>query len=294
MDIILDALLDTVIDSLKLLPFLFLTYLLMEFLEHKASKKTVEIVEKAGKFGPIFGGLLGVVPQCGFSAAASNLYAGRVITMGTLLSIYLSTSDEMLPILISEAANPVLIMKILGIKVIIGMVAGFLLDLIFRARHKSEHIRVHEGEDNHDGHMHIGHMCDHEHCHCNEGNILKSACIHTLQIFAFIFAISLVLNILIGFVGEDALSAFLQGHNVLSVFVAGLVGLIPNCAASVVITEMFVEGFLSFGAMMSGLLVGAGVGILILFKVNDDIKDNLRIVGILYVVGVLAGLLMGI
>ena len=142
--------------------------------------------------------------------------------------------------------------------------------------------------------MHIGHMCDHEHCHCNEGNILKSACIHTLQIFAFIFVISLALNILIGFLGEDALSAFLQGHNVLSVFVAGLVGLIPNCAASVVITEMFIEGFLSFGAMMSGLLVGAGVGILILFRVNDNAKDNLRIVGILYVVGVLSGLLMGL
>lgn len=291
MNIILDALLDTILDSLKLLPFLFLTYLLMEFLEHKASKKTVEVVEKAGRFGPILGSILGVVPQCGFSAAASNLYAGRVITMGTLLSIYLSTSDEMLPILISEAASPLLIIKILGIKVVIGMVAGFLLDIIFKARHKDEH-HHHESEDDHDGHMHIGHMCDHEHCHCNEGNILKSACIHTLQIFAFIFVISLALNILIGFLGEDALSAFLQGHNVLSVFVAGLVGLIPNCAASVVITEMFIEGFLSFGAMMSGLLVGAGVGILILFKVNDNVKDNLRIVGILYVVGVLSGLLM--
>lgn len=293
MNIILDALLDTILDSLKLLPFLFLTYLLMEFLEHKASKKTVEVVEKAGRFGPILGSILGVVPQCGFSAAASNLYAGRVITMGTLLSIYLSTSDEMLPILISEAASPLLIIKILGIKVVIGMVAGFLLDIIFKARHKDEH-HHHESEDDHDGHMHIGHMCDHEHCHCNEGNILKSACIHTLQIFAFIFVISLALNILIGFLGEDALSAFLQGHNVLSVFVAGLVGLIPNCAASVVITEMFIEGFLSFGAMMSGLLVGAGVGILILFKVNDNVKDNLRIVGILYVVGVLSGILMGL
>lgn len=293
MNIILDALLDTILDSLKLLPFLFLTYLLMEFLEHKASKKTVEVVEKAGRFGPILGSILGVVPQCGFSAAASNLYAGRVITMGTLLSIYLSTSDEMLPILISEAASPLLIIKILGIKVVIGMVAGFLLDIIFKARHKDEH-HHHESEDDHDGHMHIGHMCDREHCHCNEGNILKSACIHTLQIFAFIFVISLALNILIGFLGEDALSAFLQGHNVLSVFVAGLVGLIPNCAASVVITEMFIEGFLSFGAMMSGLLVGAGVGILILFKVNDNVKDNLRIVGILYVVGVLSGLLMGL
>lgn len=293
MNIILDALLDTILDSLKLLPFLFLTYLLMEFLEHKASKKTVEVVEKAGRFGPILGSILGVVPQCGFSAAASNLYAGRVITMGTLLSIYLSTSDEMLPILISEAASPLLIIKILGIKVVIGMVAGFLLDIIFKARHKDEH-HHHESEDDHDGHMHIGHMCDHEHCHCNEGNILKSACIHTLQIFAFIFVISLALNILIGFLGEDALSAFLQGHNVLSVFVAGLVGLIPNCAASVVITEMFIEGFLSFGAMMSGLLVGAGVGILILFRVNDNVKDNLRIVGILYVVGVLSGLLMGL
>lgn len=276
----LDALVDTLIDSLKILPFLFITYLFIEYLEHKASNRTIGWVSKAGNYGPFLGGLLGIIPQCGFSAAGSNLYSGRIISLGTLIAIYLSTSDEMLPILISEKVNVLFIVKVLAIKVLVAVIVGYLIDIIYFLLKKPVHI-----------HHRIEHMCEHEHCGCNEGNnIFKSAIIHTLQIIGFIFVISLILNLVIAFIGEDKLSIFLANKSVLSVFLAALVGLIPNCASSVVITELFLEGFLSFGAMMSGLLVGAGVGVLILFRANDDIKDSIKVVGILYIVGVLTGL----
>ena len=132
LDILLDVLIDTILDGLKILPFLFLTYLLMEYIEHKTSNKTKKIIKKSGKFGPIIGGFLGAVPQCGFSVAATNFYAGRIITIGTLISIYLSTSDEMLPILISEEQNIWLILQILAIKIAIGIFAGIIIDLILR------------------------------------------------------------------------------------------------------------------------------------------------------------------
>lgn len=283
----IDALLDSLIDSIKLIPFLFLTYLLMEYLEHKASEKTEEIVLKSGDWGPLWGSLLGVVPQCGFSAAASNLYAGRVITLGTLISIYLSTSDEMLPIMISSQAPITLILKILGLKVLIGMVFGFLIDLgvrivkgPVRIKYRAEHL--------------IENICDHDHCKCDDGHFVKSACMHTLQVFAFIFIISLALNLIIGIVGEDTLASFMAGKDIIGVFVSALIGLIPNCASSVVITELYMEGILSFGAMMSGLLVGAGVGLLVLFRVNKSVKNSLMVTGILYILGVVSGLIIGI
>ncbi len=283
MEFFWDALLDALIDGVKLLPFLLITYLVMEYLEHKASAKSQKVIEKSGKFGPLIGSLLGIVPQCGFSAAASNLYAGRIITMGTLISIYLSTSDEMLPIFISEQVPASMILKILGIKVIIGMLTGFVIDFIYRriTHNKKEELR-------------IEHMCDHEHCHCKEGHFVKSAIIHTLQVFGFILVISLILNIVIELIGENNISAFLANKAILSVFLSGIVGLIPNCAASVIITQLFLEGFLGFGAMIAGLLVGAGVGLLVLFRVNDDIKENLKITSILYIVGVIFGIVISL
>lgn len=279
MDLFLDALIDTLLDGVKLLPFLLITYLIMEYLEHKASSKSQKIIEKSGKFGPLIGSILGVFPQCGFSAAASNLYAGRIITLGTLISIYLSTSDEMLPIFISEQVPLPLILKVLGIKVAIGMISGFVIDFVYRrlTHNKKENLR-------------IEHMCDHEHCHCNEGHFVKSAITHTLQVFGFILIITLILNLVIEYIGENTISDFLANKAILSVFLSGLVGLIPNCAASVIITQLFLEGFLGFGAMIAGLLVGAGVGLIVLFRVNDDIKENIRITLVLYIVGVIFGI----
>ena len=269
----------SILDSIKLIPFLFLTYLAMEWLEHKAGEKAERVIRKAGKWGPFLGGALGAVPQCGFSAAASNLYAGRLISMGTLLAIYLSTSDEMLPILISAKADPRLIVQILVLKVVIGVAAGFVVDLLISAKKPEQHAHIHE-------------MCEQEHCHCEEG-IFRSAVNHTLKITLFILLITFALNLVMHYVGEDALAALLRDRKVLGPVLSGLVGLIPNCAASVVITQLYLEGAMSFGTMMAGLLVGAGVGILVLCRVNKSRKENLQIIGLLYVICVVAGILLG-
>lgn len=278
---IADVVMDTLLDGIKLLPFLFITYLVMEYIEHKTSSKTQQIMKNSGKWGPILGSILGVVPQCGFSAAASNLYAGRIITVGTLAAVFLSTSDEMLPVLISEQANPVTIIRILAVKALIGMAIGFLLDLVIRRKSgiEKEEFR-------------IEHLCDHEHCHCGEGKIFKSALSHTLQIFVFILIISFLLNLVIGFVGENQLAALISSKPVLGPLFSALVGLIPNCASSVVLTQLYLEGVLGAGAMIAGLLSGSGVGLLVLYRVNDNIKENLKITVLLYIVGVTFGILI--
>lgn len=272
----------SLLDTLKLVPFLFLTYLFMEFIEHKTSNKVKRIVHKSGKAGPFIGGLLGAIPQCGFSASAASLYAGRVVSLGTLIAIFLSTSDEMLPILISEAADVKLILQILGLKVLIGMIAGFVIDFVmhFKKKQETEEFKIHD-------------MCEHGHCHC-EKSIWKSALKHTLQIVLFILIVNLVLNFVIEFVGEDSLKNLFFTKPIIGELISGLVGLIPNCASSVVITQLFLEGVISFGAMMSGLLVGSGVGILVLFKVNESVKGNLKVVALLYAIGVGCGILLGL
>ena len=270
----------TLADSLKLVPFLFLTYLVMEYLEHKAGDKVAKFVNKAGKWGPLAGGIAGAVPQCGFSAAASNLYAGRIISLGTLIAIYLSTSDEMLPIMISEQQPIALILKILLVKIGIGVVAGFLIDVFFFSR------RPHE-----DSHDHIHEICEHENCRCEEG-VLRSAVSHTLQITLFIILITFVLNLFLEFGGEDILERLVLDRPVFGPALAGIVGLIPNCAASVAITQLYLSGALGIGSMMAGLLTGSGVGLLVLFRVNHNRKENLSILGLVYLIGVAAGILI--
>ena len=276
----LDIILDTLLDSVKLLPFLFITYLLMEELEHKTGGKAKNRIRRAGKSGPVWGALLGVIPQCGFSAAASSLYAGHVITVGTLLAIFLSTSDEMLPIMISEAVAPVVIVKILAAKVIIGMISGLVVEFLYVGVMKK-----HEKE------MDIHVVCEEEHCSCEDG-IFRSAFKHTLKIFVYILIISFLLNVVIGFIGEDTLAGFFTAMPLVGEAVAALVGLIPNCASSVVITELYLGGIIGAGAMMSGLLVNAGVGLLVLFRLNRDWKQNAGIVAALYGLGVFWGVII--
>ena len=278
MDFFVDILADAALDTLKLIPFLFMTYLAMEALEHKAEGKTEEWMERAGATGPFIGALLGAFPQCGFSAAASTLYAGRVISLGTLFAVYLATSDEMLPILIAEQ-EPLLIVKILGAKVIIGMVMGFIVDAAMRLLARNQN------------HLHIHELCEQEHCDCEDG-IFKSALKHTLQVTVFIFLISFVLGALIEGVGEDALGEFLASQPTLSVFASCLVGLIPNCAASVVIAQLYLEGVLGAGAMMSGLLVSAGVGLLVLVRANRPVSQTIAIIAGMLVIGVVWGFLI--
>ena len=267
---------DSFIDSIKLLPFLFLTYLIMEYLEHKSGDKMQAAICDAGKGGPAIGAILGIVPQCGFSAAAANLYAGRIITMGTLTAVFLSTSDEMVPIMISENAGIEMIVKVLAAKVIVAVIAGMTIDLIFRKSSKD---------------MQIEHLCEQHHCHCENG-IWKSALHHTAEILVYVLIISLILNLFIAWVGEDVLGSVILNRPVIGAVIAGLVGLIPNCAASVVITQLYLDGVLGAGAMIAGLLSGTGVGLLVLLRVNDDRRENLRLIGLLYVIGVMAGIVV--
>ncbi|MCR4901894.1 MAG: arsenic efflux protein [Butyrivibrio sp.] len=289
MDLLIDVIKDTGIDALKILPFLFVTYLLMETLEHHAGEHTQELVEKSGHFGPLLGGLFGVIPQCGFSAAASNLYAGRVITLGTLIAIYLSTSDEMLPLLISAQVPLSMMLYTLLIKAVIGIIAGFIIDFIIHRYHKIRNMSLNDP-------LQIDALCEKEHCHCEEdesnAGIFKSALVHTVHIFIYIIIITFILNTAIALIGEDTLSGFLSGAPVLSHIIAGIIGLIPNCAASIIITELYLEGMITFGSMMSGLLVGAGIGLLVLFRVNPKIKANINITIILYFIGTISGLLI--
>lgn len=276
----LEIISETLIDSIKLLPFLFITYLIMEYIEHKTSQKAKNTIKKSGKFGPAVGSILGIFPQCGFSVSATNLYAARVITLGTLISVYLSTSDEMLPIFISEAVPISVILKILGIKLIIGIIAGFTIDFILRLRNKTN---VEEEK--------IIDLCEKEHCHCEHG-IIKSALKHTINIFVFIIIISLIINILIHFIGEDVIANFLQNKPIIGPIISGLIGLIPNCASSVIITQMYLENVISVGTLISGLLVGAGVGLAVLFKMNKGVKENIKIITLLYGIGVISGIVI--
>ena len=275
-----EIIIDTIGDSLKILPFLFITFLVLEYLEHKMSKKTEKAVKKAGKLGPLLGGIVGAFPQCGFSVAATNLYATRVISLGTLIAIYLSTSDEMLPILLSENASVVVIFKFIFIKIIVGIIFGFIIDFILRKR-KVEDVNI-KG------------LCEDEHCHCYEHSILKSAIKHTLNIVFFIFIISFILNIAFSYLGEELISKIFMKNSILGPFLASLIGLIPNCGASVVLTELYLNNTISFASSIAGLLSSSGVGILLLFKVNKNIKENIFILLTIYFIGVFTGLIINI
>ena len=276
---ILEILQDTAIDTIKLIPFLFITYLIMEYIEHKTSNKLRDTIKKSGKFGPLLGAVVGIFPQCGFSVSATNLYAGRVITIGTLIAVYITTSDEMLPILLTEAVPITTILTILGIKLVLGIIAGVIVDFIFKFVKKE-----HQEQD-------IEELCEHEHCHCEEG-IVSSATNYTLNIPIFIFAITLILNGIITYIGEDTIAHFISKNVILGPIIAGLIGLIPNCASSVILTELFISNVISMPVLISGVAVNAGVGLLVLFKTNKNIKENVSIIGILYAIGVISGIVL--
>lgn len=274
----IDIILDTLLDSLKLLPFLFFVFLLMEYIEHKLSDKSKGVIKKAGKFGPFFGGILGAFPQCGFSAAATNLYAARIISYGTLIAVYLSTSDEMLPILLSEGANISIIIKIVLLKVVIGIFFGFIIDYILRNKKDKKDNQIKD-------------FCEEEHCDCDHG-ILKSSIKHTFNIIIFITLISFILNFILYYFNEDVIASIFMKNSIFGPFLSSLIGLIPNCAASVVITELYLNNAISFGMVISGLLTGSGVALLLLFKVNNNFKENLSIVLTMYFIGAICGLII--
>jgi len=277
-----DIILDTIIDFLKLLPFLFITYLVMEWIEHSTHEGGQNLIKKAGRMGPVAGAILGIVPQCGFSAAASTFFAGRVISAGTLIAIYMSTSDEMIPVMIAKSAPVSEMVKILAVKVICAIIGGFIVDiLVFPTKKKDIQVDIDE-------------ICTDEACGCKEGghNMLIPAIRHTMKTGIFIFLVSFVLNVTLGFTGEDAINSVFTSIPFVENMIAAVVGLIPNCAASVALTTLYIQGAISFSAMLSGLLAGAGVGLLVLFRVNNHQKENLRILGILYGLSVVLGFLV--
>ncbi len=281
----LDVLLETVVDTLKIAPILYLTYLILEYIEHKASHKTDAVLEKAGHMGPLFGSLLGLIPQCGFSGAAAGFYATRTITLGTLVAVFLATSDEMLPILIASNVGAGTIFTILGIKLASGLAVGFLIDLLHHPDHH-KHCDEH-GDDC--LHEEIHELCHSEHCKCEGKNIFLAALIHTAETIGLIFAVSLLLGLGFEWVGEDRLSTLFTARHFLGEAIAAWMGLIPNCAASVLITDLYTNGVIGIGPLLSGLLVNAGVGLLVLFRSNRNLKENVRIVCILLLAGFVIG-----
>lgn len=333
--IILDVLLDSVHDTLELIPFLFLTYLAMEALEHTAGGRTERIIARADKSGPIVGALLGALPQCGFSAMAGTLYAARVVSAGTLVSVILATSDEMIPVFVAHAEPAGRMFAIIGFKVVAGMIVGLLVDAVLRALHRAG-----------DGHAHIAELCEAAHCDCGEidadadgalfspgapsagekntaaaaaqgdahnhahahghnhahghgasrgrrvWHIVRSALVHTAEVTFFIFLVTLVFGFVIEAAGTDAIAQVLGSHPVRATMLAALIGLIPNCGASVAITQLYLQGSLAAGPMMAGLLVSGGMGLLVLFRTNRDMRQNLVITAFVYVVGVVLGLVV--
>jgi len=274
----IDCIIDALIDTLILLPYLLITFLVLEFIEHKISKKNMNLLEKSKKLGPIYGGLLGGLPQCGFSAISSNLYSSGVITMGTLIAVFLATSDEMLAIMISHNVDIVFILSVIGIKVIVGIVVGFIVDLIYR---KKTNTNIH-------------HLCEEDHCHCDEHNIFVSSLLHCIKIALFILIANIIINLIIFYIGEDTFKNMLMNGNIITYFVSSLIGLIPNCASSIIITELYLSGLISLGILFAGLLTGSGIGILLLFKNNKNLKENIIILSIIYFIGVLIGILVDV
>ena len=272
-----DVVLHSLLDTLNILPFLFLTYVLMEYLEHHAATKMRRAVEKCGSLAPLVGGALGAVPQCGFSSAAAGLYAGRTISLGALIAVFLSTSDEMLPILISGQASVRVILTLVLSKAAIGIGVGFLINALLKLRGHAHEEHIHE-------------LCEAEGCHCERG-VWLSSLYHTLTVALFLYLATLAIDSLVFFAGEDTLRGLAFDIPVLSQLVCAIVGLIPNCAVSVLLTELYLEGMLSAGALLAGLLPGAGVGTLVLLRTNKNAKENLFILSLLVAVGFLFGLL---
>ena len=303
MEFVLDVVIDALKDTAELIPFLFATYVVISLLDLFASDKTTAAIQRAGHAGPLIGGVLGVVPQCGFSAMGASLYADRIVSLGTFVAVILSTSDEMLPLLLAEHVEVGLLAHILVTKAVLGVILGFAIDLVLRVvlgRTSLAGVDESDAGEEQDEDAEFdpsAYSCD---CGCGEpltrGQtawwVVVNSAYRTFQVVVFIFVVSVLLNALIALLGEDALASFLSGNAVVATLVSGLVGLVPNCAASVVLTQLYIDGVLGFAPMIAGTLVAGGAGYLVLFRMNGNMRENAAIVGIVYALGVCAGLVM--
>lgn len=274
----LHAVVHALKDTLIVLPILFITYLIIELIEHKAGEKANKIIAASGKAGPLLGSLIGLIPQCGFSGAAASLFAVGTVTTGTLLAVFLSTSDEMIPILISASIPAKEILLILLIKFLSGVLFGFVVDIIYKRKQRPT----------------IEHMCESENCHCEHDSVLVSAIKHTLKIVLIVFAVSCGLNIIFELIGENNLQQIIISVPVVGELVTAVVGLIPNCSASILLTDLYVENAISMGQLVSGVCVNAGVGLIVLYRANKNLKENLAITAVLYGFGVIAGIIVSL
>lgn len=278
---IFDVLADAVIDTLKILPFLFIAFLAIEFLEHKAQGKIERIFTRAGVAGPAVAAALGCVPQCGFSVLSANLYSSGLISLGTLIAVFLSTSDEAVILLAASHNGGSEIVRLLAVKTVIALICGYIIYFIERKKQKSQH--------------HVHGLCEHDRCGCREhGGILRPAFIHTAKVFGFLLLFTVIIDFAVAFIGTDALSHLLLSDSVFQPFLSAVIGFIPNCASSVFLTQLYIEGTLSFGALIAGLCTNAGAGLLILFRDRTKFRENLKILGILYLCAVIPGVILHI
>lgn len=273
---------EAIHDTVIMLPFLYLTYVLMEYLEHKSTTHMKQILIKARKFGPVIGTIFGIVPQCGFSVLASGLYMNGSITLGTLVAVFVSTSDEAIPILLSQPDQFSTLIKVIIIKIVIAILAGYLIDFLVRSHHLKKNQALQD-----------------THKHCEEElekhpSIFFIALMHTMKIFIFIFTVNLVLSAMIMWIGEATLSTILADGSIWQPMIAALVGFIPNCASSILLAQLYVDQILSFGALSAGLITSAGLGLLVLFRMYDNKRDIARILGILFLIASISGIVLQI
>ncbi len=277
---IFDTLLDAVIDSFKMLPFLFIAFLIIEFLEHRAQDKIKHLFTRAGAAGPAVATLLGCIPQCGFSVLSANLYTSGIITLGTLIAVFLSTSDEAVILLATAHNGAYELFKLLVTKIVIALLFGYIIYFIEKKKHKSHHHHSHD-------------LCEHDHCGCHEhGGVLRPALIHTAKVFGFLLLFTIIIDLAVSLIGTEALSHLLLSDSVFQPLLAAVIGFIPNCASSVLLTQLYIEGTLNFGSLIAGLCTNAGAGMLILFRDRSKIKENLKVMGILYLCSVIPAIII--
>ena len=275
-------LLASAFDTLKPLPFLFIAFLLIEFLEHKAEDKIQHLFTHSRGAGPLIGTILGCIPQCGFSVMSSNLYSSGIITLGTLVAVFLSTSDEAVLLLATAENGGKEILKLVITKIVISLIFGYGIHLIEKKLHKPHHHHSHD-------------LCEHDHCGCDENSgVLRPALIHTVKVFAFLLLFTCIIDLAVNFIGMDKLSHFLLSDSALQPLISALVGFIPNCASSVLLTQLYLQGTLSFGALIAGLCTNAGAGMLILFRNKSKVKENMFILLLMYICSVIPGIILHI
>lgn len=299
----IDLFFDALIDSLKTVPLLLIIYIGIEILEYRFGDKIREKVQNAGKAGPVFGAIAGVLPQCGFSVVATALFTQRLLTIGTLLAVYLSTSDEAIPIILSQPDKVHLLLPLIGIKIIIALLVGYGVDLFFKKEEQKVKAHIELVESGHDSKNHHHETILNETACCGHSTsciskkfdikeIFWHPVVHTFNVFIFIFLVTLFINFIVFYIGEASIAEFFTKNIFWQPFLASIIGLIPNCAASVAITELFIKNIIGLGPAVAGLLASGGLGLLVLYREEKNKKTFFKVLILLYSFSALSGLII--